>query len=211
LRADSLSPAVTYIVVASVLFGFGCVAWLFWQRHQFEEHLDRLRIALRLSHIALKFRDAVMDAGSESVVVLAKGAEVPQNFGNGTRFLQMCLAGPDAFAFATAVKRLLDEGKPFRNLIRSTEGWRMMVRGRQVGRRAAIYFRLDGSANKRRLATGGYLSVNPPDPIDQLFAAHDRGAPRPSRALDVAGASHQVLLMPGKALAIGLSRHTRLW
>ncbi|HEY1961140.1 MAG TPA: PAS-domain containing protein [Rhizomicrobium sp.] len=128
-----------------VLISFGAVSlavagslWAVWT----DRSVRRLRQAVRALHArasaAVAARDALVEAGRESVVVWGKQAET-QTYGDADALLDACLAGPDALSLSQALDDLGHSGAAFTLTAHSRAGEAVRVRGRAIGGFAAVW------------------------------------------------------------------------
>jgi PAS domain-containing protein len=136
---------IDYIMAAFIvsvgLVGVACAIWAVFEHRRFVELRRSVRFERSQSRAALCLRDAIIEAGNESVVALGEDASAPLSFGGGSLKLQACLAGRDASALAQSVNVLLAEGSPFEIAVRTSANRTVITRGLPVGRRAVLYFR----------------------------------------------------------------------
>jgi signal transduction histidine kinase len=126
------------ISFGAVSLAVGAALWAMWTAHS----VSRLRQAARALHArasaAVAARDALVEAGRESVLVWGKDAET-QTYGDADGLLNACLAGPDALALSQALDDLGHSGAPFVLTAHSREGESVHVRGRAIGGFAAVW------------------------------------------------------------------------
>lgn len=135
------SFAVAAVVVTSLALAAACAAWAIIERIRLAEHDERMRVALRRSLTARHFRDALLEALPEAVVVLRPMARKPLSYRGGSRLLRYCLDGPDAAVLAAAIDGLLERSAPFTLSARTLSLRNIAIRGVAVGDGAALFLR----------------------------------------------------------------------
>ncbi|HEV2560590.1 MAG TPA: PAS-domain containing protein [Rhizomicrobium sp.] len=120
--------------------GLVCIFWAAWIHARFGNFKLATREEQTAANAAIRFRDAIMAASGQSIVVLASGAKEPFSTGNGTALLQAGMSGPDALLLAGALDALLKNGTSFELSVR-TSGNAIAVRGVPIGQRAALFLR----------------------------------------------------------------------
>ena len=136
------SFAVAAVVVSSLALAAACAAWAIIERIRLAEHDERMRTALRRSLTARHFRDALLEALPEAVVVLRATARKPLSYRGGARLLRYCLDGPDAAALAAAIDGLLERSAPFTLAARTLSLRSIAIRGVPVGDGTALFLRV---------------------------------------------------------------------
>ena len=104
----------------------------------------------------LSLRDALLSAGHESVIVWGTDIGEPLSFGGAGRMLDDCLAGDDATQLSSVLDALADSGATFAMTARTSDGRRLMVRGRPAGGHAAVFLQPESHA---RAADTGFRAV----------------------------------------------------
>ena len=113
--------------------------WALAERQAATKLRRTLRNATARSRAAVGARDALITAGSESVLVWGHDNQAPVSYGGGELILDACLAGPDALAVSQAIDALSDKGAPFALAARDNQGRSIAMRGRAVGGMAAVW------------------------------------------------------------------------
>lgn len=90
---------------------------------------------------AQMFRDALISASGQPIVVMGVDMNAPISFAGGSEILKSCLAGPDAARLAPALDALLDSGVAFEQTVFTAAHNAVTVRGTTVGGRIVVFFR----------------------------------------------------------------------
>ncbi|MEJ0027922.1 MAG: hypothetical protein WDN01_18000 [Rhizomicrobium sp.] len=173
--------AVAAVVVTSIAVGIGCGSWAIGERMRSSRHRERMLATLRRQQVALHFRDALIGALPEAVVVLRANARAPLSFGGGSALLKHCLAGPDAVKLATAIDDLMSRGAAFALSVRTIGIRPMAVRGRRVGDSVAIFIQ-DSRSFSRPSSRDATLAANAAQGRvvrNRHLAVVDDAAPKP--------------------------------
>jgi PAS domain-containing protein len=134
-----------FVVTVGVV-ALACVLWAAWIHARFGNYKLAVREEQTRANTAIRFRDAIMAASGQSIVVLGNGAKEPFSTGHGTALLQAGMSGADAVLLAGALDGLLKNGTSFELLAR-TSGNAIAVRGIPMGQRAALFLRDLGQAD----------------------------------------------------------------
>jgi signal transduction histidine kinase len=137
-----------------VLISFGAVSlaiaaslWAVWTARS----VSRLRRAVRGLHAranaAVAARDALVEAGRESVLVWGRHTET-ETYGDADGLLDACLAGPDALTLSQALDDLGHSGAAFALTAHSRDGQAMRIRGRAIGGFAAVWLEEEDAASE---------------------------------------------------------------
>lgn len=94
----------------------------------------------------LAARDALINAGRESVVVWGRSTEGAHSYGEGERLLDSCLAGAEATGLSQALDALAETGQPFALTAHDESGQAIQMRGRAVGGFAAVWLEKEATA-----------------------------------------------------------------
>src|SRR5215469_9545427 len=108
-------------------------------------HRD-LEIGRARSRAAIGERDALIDAGRESLVVWARDRDYVGSYSGGDALIDSCLAGEDATALSQALDALSAHGTAFTMSARDKSGRQVQLRGRAVGGMAAVWLSPEPSA-----------------------------------------------------------------
>jgi PAS domain-containing protein len=137
--SDGNSTAAAFAISAG-LIGLVCVYWACWMHAR----LGNFRIAMRQDQAravaATLFRDALLNHGGQSIIVLRCGENEPQFFSEAQTLLHACRAGQDGPALAEALESLVEMGTSFELSARTPDNQVLDVRGLPVGGRAVLYF-----------------------------------------------------------------------
>ena len=140
IRGDFVLAA---IVVSSGLIALLCIVWAA------REHVRRLRLDAQAKVVAARaksaqrFRDALIAASGQPVIVMSVDMSRPLSFAGGSETLKACLAGPDAKRLTKALDALLAEGAPFELGVIAADHRKIVARGTTVGGRVVVFFRND--------------------------------------------------------------------
>jgi signal transduction histidine kinase len=138
--ALAAEPSVLPVLISlgAVCLALAAALWAVWTARS----VARLRQALRALHAragaAIAARDALLEAGRESVLVWGRETET-QSHGDADALLDACLAGPDALALSQALDDLGHSGAAFALTAHSGSGEAVFVRGRAIGGFAALW------------------------------------------------------------------------
>ena len=147
------SPVHGDFALAAIVISAGLIAFLcsFWAAC---EHVRNMHITQHARHetvraqSAQRFRDALIAAGGQPIVVLGSDLSSPLSFAGGQDLLQSCLAGPDAVNIATSLDFLFRNGTAFECVALTSERRTVTVKGKTVGGRVVVFFR-----NERKIST----------------------------------------------------------
>jgi len=134
------------VVAASIILGLICCMWAVAERLRTFSLRRALRSALARAQADIRFREAMISAGSEAAAVLGGDLSAPLSYRGGSALLQACLDGPDGNVFATKLEALMATGAAFALKVRTSSFPAVTARGCPVGSRAAVFFRLDKDA-----------------------------------------------------------------
>ncbi len=137
LGAFVVAPASVTLLVLAIL----CAAWAVAERALFSQYRERTQTALDQSELARRFRDAILDALPEAVVVLRTAAGRPLSYHGGAKLLQYCLEGPDATPLAAAIEDLLTQALSFSLSARTLNLRRVALRGLPIEGGAVLLLR----------------------------------------------------------------------
>jgi signal transduction histidine kinase len=169
--AAALSPggaqAATDANLATSL-SVGCVAFAiaagFWALSEVRQQ-TRLKRALKAAEakgrVDAAARDAVLDAGTEPVMVWGPAGLGARAYAGAQALLDSCLAGPDAMALSVALDALAEGGKAFDLTVRDTAGRQHILRGRVTGGLAALWFGRDMPASNAAAPAQSLLDTLP--------------------------------------------------
>jgi len=135
--------AVAAVVIASLVVGLGCSVWAVAERLRGASQRDCLRAALKRAQSDIRFREAMINACPEAIVVLGGDLGAPLSYRGGAALLQSCLDGPDAAILAARLEALIATGAGFTINLRTAGFPQVTARGCPVGARAAVFFRVE--------------------------------------------------------------------
>ena len=130
----------TILVTSILVFGLGC-GWALFERLRAVAAHYRMSASLARAQAEIRFREAMIMACPESVVVMGTDLNQPLSYRGGSALLQECLAGPDSAMLADKVDALLEGGSAFEVSVRTERHPSVAVQGCVVGSRAAIFLR----------------------------------------------------------------------
>jgi signal transduction histidine kinase len=98
---------------------------------------------------AIATRDALLGASRDPVAVLSAGDGPMLSYGGAEEVIQSCLAGARGAEVADALSLLRQNGSPFRLTTIDDAGEPVTLRGRPVGKVAAVWIETAGGAHER--------------------------------------------------------------
>ncbi|HEX4026587.1 MAG TPA: PAS-domain containing protein [Rhizomicrobium sp.] len=135
VNADCTVAAFT---LSTALIGSFCVVWGCWMHVRLRNLRQVAETDRATAEVAQSFREALLGAAAQGVVVL-RGADVErQYFGEGRVLYESCMDCPQAGKAIRAIDGLAEEGAPFTLAIRTDEG-NLTLRGMPVAGRAVLY------------------------------------------------------------------------
>lgn len=153
--------AIAAIVVSSGVITVLCSFWAAGERVR-NLHLRRqARVDAARAHSNGLFREALLAAGGQPIVVMGVDMATPMSFAGGRERLQSCLAGRDAGTLAGALDALLKKGIGFEHTVLSSDHRMVGVRGTAVGGRVAVFFRQEAPLGGLELDGRGVLDALP--------------------------------------------------
>lgn len=153
----------TILVTSVLVFALGCT-WALFERLRAAASHYRMNASLARAQAEIRFREAMILACPESVVVMGADLAAPLSYRGGSALLQECLAGPDSPMLADRVDALLEGGSVFEIRVRTERHPGVVVQGSVIGSRAAIFLRAEeGSPELERDLT--FLLEAMPVPI----------------------------------------------
>jgi PAS domain-containing protein len=132
----------TVLVTSVLVFALGC-AWALFERFRGSAAHYRMSGALARAQSEIRFREAMLLASPEAVVVMGADLPAPLSYHGGSALLQECLAGPDSAVLSGKMDALLESGTVFDLSVRTERHPSVVVQGRVVGSRAAIFLRAE--------------------------------------------------------------------
>jgi PAS domain-containing protein len=135
--------AMASAVSASLLVCVLSCAWALVERVRAAGVRFSLEQNLTRAQSEIRFREAVIQACPEAIVVMDADLPGAQSYHGGSALLQSCLEGPDSAAFAAKLSGLLECGAPFAAKVRTRVNKSVAIQGSVVGSRAAIFLRIE--------------------------------------------------------------------
>jgi len=153
----------TILVTSVLVFGLGC-GWAMFERLRAAAAHYRMCANLARAQAEIRFREAMILACPESVVVMGADLREPLSYRGGSALLQECLAGADSAMLTDKIDALLEGGSSFEVSARTARHPSVAVQGSVVGSRAAIFLRPEqGSSELQRDLT--FLLESIPVPV----------------------------------------------
>ncbi|MEJ1968219.1 MAG: PAS-domain containing protein [Rhizomicrobium sp.] len=145
-RGSGGGVALASIFAASLLVcALGC-AWAIIERLRATASHYRMSASLARAQSEIRFREAMILACPEAVVVMGTDLPAPLSYRGGGALLQACLAGPDAASFSTKLNALMESGVPFSATARTAHHSSVVLEGCVVGSRAAVFMRVENGS-----------------------------------------------------------------
>jgi len=144
--------ALTAIAVCAILIGVVCSTLLVSLYIRFVNFRKGVRNEASRAADAIRLRELILNAGSDSVVVIGHGADQPFSIGHANGMLQQLMSGADAGNVAHAISCLVNSGTAFQISARNPQGNIVSLRGKPAGKRAIVFLRdlgLDDSVDYR--------------------------------------------------------------
>jgi len=132
----------TILVTSVLVFGLGC-AWALFERLRASAAHYRMSGSLARAQSEIRFREAMILACPQAVVVMGADMPTPLSYRGGSALLQECLAGADSAALTNMVDALLEGGTVFEVRVRTERHPSVIVQGSVVGSRAAVFLRTE--------------------------------------------------------------------
>jgi PAS domain-containing protein len=130
----------TILITSVLVFGLGCL-WALFERVRAAASYYRMSASLARAQSEIRFREAMILACPQAVVVTGADLSAPLSYRGGSALLQECLAGPDSAALSNMVDGLLENGAAFELSVRTDRHPSVSISGSVVGSRAAIFLR----------------------------------------------------------------------
>lgn len=137
---DELILVCITIVTLALMAGSG--VWAFVARTRGRNKARALTQRLARAQRDIAFREAMIAASPEAIVVLGFDMASPLSYRGGTALLQTCLEGPNGSLLAGQINALLERGEMF-NQVAVANGNIISLRGQPVGKYAAIFLRAE--------------------------------------------------------------------
>ena len=142
---------VAAFTISTALIGSFCILWGCWMHVRLRNFRLAAETDRATAEVAQSFREALLSAAAQGVVVLRGGDMEPQYFGDGRVLYESCMGSSRSGTVIRAVDDLADEGIPFTLAFRTCEG-NLILRGMPVAGRAVLYInRETASASPERL------------------------------------------------------------
>ncbi len=147
-RGGHAHYTVAAVVVTSLIVALISAIWAVITKLHSTSYRQSMRAALSRAQADIRFREAMITACPEAIAVLGSDIGAPLSYRGGAALLQACLDGPDAATLAARLETLLASGAAFTLTVRTASFPSISVRGSAVGARAALFFRIEETANK---------------------------------------------------------------
>jgi len=139
--------AIAAFAVSAGLIGLVCSYWAAWAHARLANYRLAARQDRARSDGAIRFRDALLAGGRETVAVLGTDTKDNPPCVGGNGLLQAGMSGPDAARLAGALDGLLKNGTQFDLRVRTAAATAIAMRGGTIGRRAVVFLRELGSVD----------------------------------------------------------------
>ena len=134
--------------ISTALIGSFCILWGCWMHVRLRNFRQTVETDRAMAEVAQSFREALLGATVQGVVVL-RGAEMDrQYFGEGRVLYESCMASPQAGKVIRAIDGLVEEGARFALVLRTDEG-NLALRGTPVAGRAVLFINRDAAAGNQ--------------------------------------------------------------
>src|SRR5215471_2238202 len=134
--------------ISTALIGSICILWSCWMHVRLRKLRQTVETDRAMAEVAQSFREALLGATVQGVVVL-RGAEMDrQYFGEGRVLYESCMASPQAGKVIRAIDGLVEEGAGFALVLRTDEG-NLALRGTPVAGRAVLFINRDAAAGNQ--------------------------------------------------------------
>jgi len=120
---------LTALSIGALSLAIAAALWALAEQRAARGLRRALRTATARSRAALGERDALIDAGSESLVVWARDRDYVASYSGGDALIDSCLAGEDATTLSTALDGLSAQGTAFTLSARDKSGRQVQLRG----------------------------------------------------------------------------------
>lgn len=145
--AAAIFPAVTTLITGgAVALAVAAGVWAIYNLQLAAQLRRLLRSASAKAAADIATRDRLIEASSESVVVLGGRTEETRSYSDGNALIESCLAGPDAIEVSQALRKLRERGEAFSLVARQREGCVVHMRGRAIGSLAAIWLQPESAS-----------------------------------------------------------------
>jgi PAS domain-containing protein len=142
-RSDAGHQTFAAIVISGVIAGLIGCGWALLERMRAGRIQLRMNAELARAQSEIRFRESVISACPEAVVILGTDRPQPTSYRGGSALLQACLTGPDASALAARLDTLMAEGTAFHTTVRTAIHSAVTIEGAVVGSKAAVFLRIE--------------------------------------------------------------------
>ena len=133
----SLSTVAAF-TVSTALIGTFSLMWGCWMHVRQRNLRQAAETERATAEVAPCFREALLSAAAQGVVVLRGGDMEPQYFGGGRVLYESCMDSSQSGSVIRAIDGLAEEGTPFTLAVHTHEG-NLTLRGTPVAGRAVVY------------------------------------------------------------------------
>lgn len=124
--------------LSTALIGTFCVVWGCYKHVRLRNLRQVAEMDRATAEVAQSFREALLGAAAQGVVVLRGGELERQYFGEGRALYESCMDSPQAGKVIRAIDGLAEEGAQFALTVRTDLG-NLALRGMPVAGRAVLY------------------------------------------------------------------------
>lgn len=149
------------VVVSAGLITIICSFWAAGEHVRFVHLRQSAREDAARARSTIMFRDTVLGASGQPIVVMGVDMSAPLSFSGGNEMLKACLAGPDATKIATALDALLECGIAFEESVITSDHRTVVVRGTTIGGKVALFFQTERKITDLDLDGRGVLDALP--------------------------------------------------
>ncbi len=142
-HSDAGHQTIAAIVVSGIAAGLLGCGWALVERSRSLMAQVRMNAELARAQAEIRFRESVISASPEAVVILGTDKPAPLSYRGGSALLQACLTGPDATMLAARLDALMAEGTGFVTTVRTSIHSAVTVEGTVVGSKAAVFLRIE--------------------------------------------------------------------
>jgi PAS domain-containing protein len=143
-RYDTVAAFTTSTALIASFF----ILWSCWMHVRLRNLRQAVAADRAMAEVAQIFREALLGATVQGVVVF-RGAEMErQYFGEGRILYESCMASPQAGKVIRMIDGLVEDGTPFALSLRTDEG-NLALRGTPVAGRPVLYINRDSAAGNQ--------------------------------------------------------------
>lgn len=153
--------ALAAVVVSAGLITIVCSFWAAGEHVRFVHLRQSARDDAARARSTLMFRDTVLGASGQPIVVMGVDMSAPLSFSGGNELLKSCLSGPDATKVATALDALLECGMAFEESVIISDHRTVVMRGTTIGGKVALFFQVERKIADLDLDGRGVLDALP--------------------------------------------------